>query len=128
MAIGLEETDTGVWKLLMAVSIHAVPIVFCVGTDMISSGVKKVKMIVYMIVLSINTPIGILIGILVTIHMENATGQHVLLIGVLQVRKYLNFVICKTFLTYLIIIFYTFFINIFVDCLKYFFIVVPPHY
>ena len=90
MAIGLEETDTGVWKLLMAVSIHAVPIVFCVGTDMISSGVKKVKMIVYMIVLSINTPIGILIGILVTIHMENATGQHVLLIGVLQVRKYLN--------------------------------------
>ena len=85
MAIGLEETDTGVWKLLMAVSIHAVPIVFCVGTDMISSGVKKVKIIVYMIVLSINTPIGILIGILVTIHMENATGQHVLLIGVLQV-------------------------------------------
>ena len=43
MAIGLEETDTGVWKLLMAVSIHAVPIVFCVGTDMISSGLKKVK-------------------------------------------------------------------------------------
>ena len=127
MAIGLEETDTGVWKLLMAVSIHAVPIVFCVGTDMISSGVKKIKMIVYMIVLSINTPIGILIGILVTIHMENATGQHVLLIGVLQVRKYLNFVICKTFLTYLIIIFSTFFINIFVDCLKYFLIVVP-HY
>ena len=113
MAIGLEETDTGVWKLLMAVSIHAVPIVFCVGTDMISSGVKKVKMIVYMIVLSINTPIGILIGILVTIHMENATGQHVLLIGVLQVRKYLNFVICKTFLTYLIIIFFSTLIEFF---------------
>ena len=108
MAIGLEETDTGVWKLLMAVSIHAVPIVFCVGPDMISSGVKKVKMIVYMIVLSINTPIGILIGILVTIHMHNATGQHVLLIGVLQVRKYLNFVICKTFLTYLTIFFFYF--------------------
>ena len=108
MAIGLEETDTGVWKLLMAVSIHAVPIVFCVGTDMISSGVKKIKMIVYMIVLSINTPIGILIGILVTIHMENATGQHVLLIGVLQVRKYLNFVICKTFFTYLTIFFFYF--------------------
>ena len=84
MAIGLEETDAGVWKLLLAVSIHAVPIVFCMGTDMISSGVKKMRIIVYMIILSINTPIGILIGILVTAHMETASGQHILVIGVLQ--------------------------------------------
>ena len=85
MAIGLEETDTGVWKLLMAVSIHAVPIVFCVGTDMISSGLKKIKIVIYIVVLSLNTPLGILIGILVTLHMEDATGGHILLIGVLQV-------------------------------------------
>ena len=38
----------------------------------------------YMVVLSLNTPLGILIGILVTLHMENATGGHILLIGVLQ--------------------------------------------
>ena len=37
-----------------------------------------------MVVLSLNTPLGILIGILVTLHMENATGGHILLIGVLQ--------------------------------------------
>ena len=84
MAIGLEESDSGVWKLLMAIAIHAVPIVFCVGTDMISSGVKKLKVVIYMIVLSINSPIGILIGIIVTMHMEQASGQHVLIIGVLQ--------------------------------------------
>ena len=84
MAIGLEESDSGVWKLLMAIAIHAVPIVFCVGTDMISSGVKKIKIVIYMIVLSLNTPIGILIGIIVTMHMEQASGQHVLIIGVLQ--------------------------------------------
>ena len=84
MAIGLEESDSGVWKLLMAIAIHAVPIVFCVGTDMISSGVKKLQVVIYMIVLSINSPIGILIGIIVTMHMEQASGQHVLIIGVLQ--------------------------------------------
>ena len=84
MAIGLEESDSGVWKLLMAVSIHAAPIVFCVGTDMISSGVKKIKIIIYMIVLSINTPIGILIGIIVTIHTEHASPTHVFIIGLLQ--------------------------------------------
>ena len=80
----MEESDTGVWKLLMAIAIHAVPIVFCVGTDMISSGVKKIKIVIYMIVLSVNTPLGILIGIIVTMHMEQASGQHVLIIGVLQ--------------------------------------------
>ena len=37
-----------------------------------------------MIVLSINTPIGILVGILVTAHLEEASGQHILVIGVLQ--------------------------------------------
>ena len=42
MAIGLEESSSGVWTLMLAISIHAVPIVFCVGTDMISSGLKKV--------------------------------------------------------------------------------------
>ena len=68
----------------MAIAIHAVPIVFCVGTDMISSGVKKIKIVIYMIVLSINTPIGILIGIIVTMHIEHASGQHILIIGVLQ--------------------------------------------
>ena len=70
--------------MLLAVSIHASPIVFCVGTDMISSGLKKIKIIIYMIILSINTPIGILIGILVTVHKEEASGQHILIIGVLQ--------------------------------------------
>ena len=84
MAIGLEESESGVWKLLMAVSIHAAPIVFCVSTDMISSGVKKLKVLIFMIILSINTPAGILIGLIVTSHLEQASGQHILIIGVLQ--------------------------------------------
>jgi len=84
MAVGLEESNSGVWKLMLAISIHAVPIVFCVGTDMISSGVKKMKIIIYIIFLSINTPIGILIGVIVTIHVEEASAQHIFLIGVLQ--------------------------------------------
>merc|ERR1719322_1853226 len=51
---------------------------------MISSGVKKIKIIIYIIFLSINTPIGILIGVIVTIHVEEASAQHIFLIGVLQ--------------------------------------------
>jgi len=84
MAIGLEETEMGVWKLFLAVSIHATAIVFCIGTEMISSGTKRLKIVIYMVVLSIVTPIGVLIGIIVTVHMEQASGEHVLVIGVLQ--------------------------------------------
>jgi zinc transporter ZupT len=84
MAIGLEETEAGVWKLFLAVSIHATAIAFCIGTEMISSGTKKSQIVMYMVVLSIVTPIGVLIGIIVTVHMEQASGEHVLVIGMLQ--------------------------------------------
>ena len=55
MAIGLEESSSGVWTLMLAISIHAVPIVFCIGTDMISSGLKKVEHFHIMFVLPIAT-------------------------------------------------------------------------
>merc|ERR1712106_832963 len=84
MAIGLEETEAGVWKLFLAVSIHATAIVFCIGTEMIASNTRKSKIVMYMVVLSIVTPIGVLIGIIVTVHMEQASGEHVRVIGVLQ--------------------------------------------
>ena len=55
MAIGLEESSSGVWTLMLAISIHAVPIVFCVGTDMISSGLKKVEYFLIVFVIPIAT-------------------------------------------------------------------------
>ena len=64
-------------------TIHATAIVFCIGTEMISSGTKRLKIVIYMVVLSIVTPIGVLIGIIVTVHIEQASGEHVLVIGVL---------------------------------------------
>ena len=69
---------------------------------MLSSGLKKRSVVLYMSILSIVTPIGVLIGIIVTVHMEQvgidcypfvfldcknvaqAGGAHVLAIGVLQ--------------------------------------------
>ena len=84
MAIGLQETELGVWKLFMAVSIHATAVVFCIGTEMISSGTRRSRIVVYMVVLSVVTPLGVLVGIGVTAHIEHATGQHILVIGVLQ--------------------------------------------
>merc|ERR1719347_802150 len=84
MAIGLEETEGGVWKLFLAVSIHSTAIVFCIGTEMIALNTKTSLIVIYMVVLSLVTPIGVIIGIIVTEHMDQASGEHVLAIGVLQ--------------------------------------------
>ena len=41
---GLEESDSGVWKLFLAIAIHGSAIAFCIGTEMVTTGdfVKKI--------------------------------------------------------------------------------------
>ena len=48
---GLEESDSGVWKLFLAVSLHAVAISFCIGTEMSTTGLRKRSIIIYISVL-----------------------------------------------------------------------------
>ena len=57
-------------QLFLAVAIHSTAIVFCIGTEMITTGMKKRSLVVYMAVLSVVTPVGVLLGIVVTVHME----------------------------------------------------------
>ena len=33
--LGLEETESGVWKLFAAIIVHAIAIVFCIGNKML---------------------------------------------------------------------------------------------
>ena len=84
IAIGLEESEAGVLKLLMAVSIHAAPIVFCVSTNMISSGIKKLKVFIFMIILSINTPGGVIIGLIISFELSELSALYFLIISILQ--------------------------------------------
>ena len=84
MAIGLEETESGVWKLFLAVSLHATAILFCIGTEMVAMDTKIYNMVVYMMILSIITPLGVLFGIIATLKEDQASGEQVMIIGVLQ--------------------------------------------
>merc|ERR1712055_860857 len=79
MAVGLEESDSGVWKLFLAIAIHGSAIAFCIGTEMVTTGIKKRSIVLYMSVLSIFSPLGVLIGILVSIHVGDETSASQLL-------------------------------------------------
>ena len=41
--LGLQENNSDVWKLFAAVIVHAVAIQFCIGTEMITMGTKKLQ-------------------------------------------------------------------------------------
>jgi len=84
MAVGLEETSGGVWQLFLAIAIHSTAIVFCIGTEMVSNGTRKSRIVTYMVVLSMVTPLGVVMGLVLTLHAQTETGAHVLLVGVLQ--------------------------------------------
>jgi len=84
MAIGLQLSVQDVWKLFLAVSLHDVPVHFCVGMEMFNGGIRKLHIIIYFLILGIITPIGIIIGIVVTEHAGEGDGTQTLIIGILQ--------------------------------------------
>jgi zinc transporter 1/2/3 len=55
----------------------------CVA-EMVSNKTRKAKLILSMVVLSMVTPLGVLIGLVLTLHGQTETGAHVMLVGVLQ--------------------------------------------
>ena len=74
-----------VWKLFLAVALHDVPVHFCVGMEMFNGGIKKLHIIIYFLILGIITPVGVIIGIVVTEHAgEGGNGTQTLIIGLLQ--------------------------------------------
>jgi len=84
MAVGLEETRSGVWQLFLAIAIHSSAIVFCIGTEMIAGGLSRARITLSMLVLSIVTPMGVILGLALTMHNQTETGPHVLVVGILQ--------------------------------------------
>ena len=55
--IGLQLNAEDVWKLFAAVTIHECSILFCIGSEMISGGTKRLQIIFYMMSLALITPI-----------------------------------------------------------------------
>lgn len=84
LAVGLEDSCGGVWQLFLAIAIHSIAIVFCIGTDMVNNGTNQARIILSMVVLSLVSPIGVVVGIIFTHDAHVQTGGDMLLMGVLQ--------------------------------------------
>ena len=84
LAIGLQGTEKSVWALFLAVSLHECTILFCIGVELISAQTKVIRMITYIIVVSLVCPLGIGLGIIISENSMGNTMVHALLVGSLQ--------------------------------------------
>merc|ERR1719348_1294398 len=51
---------------------------------MVTTGIKKRSIVLYITILSLFSPFGVIIGIVVTAHVQEASGSHLLAIAILQ--------------------------------------------
>jgi len=63
LAIGLQGTAKDVWQLFLAVSLHECTILFCIGVELIASRTALWRMLTYITIVSLVSPLGISIGI-----------------------------------------------------------------
>lgn len=83
-AIGLQETQRDVWYLFAAVIIQACAILFCIGLELVTSGIRLLNLVLYIVTLSLVSPLGVAVGILMTVHSSSGGPLHGLVVAVLQ--------------------------------------------
>ena len=75
MALGLVSDTASVWFLFFAISSHKYIITFCVGTQLVSSGVRPLLTAIYVTTLALVSPIGAGIGLGLAQSAEHISAQ-----------------------------------------------------
>lgn len=83
MAIGLQDTEVGIWTLTIAIAIHKVIVVFSVCMKMKEVIDSNIQIIIYVLYLAAVSPIGIGIGIAISDSGSSGSAQEISS-GVLQ--------------------------------------------
>ncbi|RZC38782.1 Zip domain containing protein [Asbolus verrucosus] len=73
LAVGLESSSKNVWYMFGAVSAHKLVIAFCIGVELVSTGLKTCLVAIYVFIFAVVSPLGIGIGIIVTNKGESST-------------------------------------------------------
>jgi zinc transporter 1/2/3 len=74
LAVGLESSSRTVWYMFGAVSAHKLVIAFCIGVELVTSGMRTLLVVIYVFTFAVVSPMGIGIGIAVTEQQESSTA------------------------------------------------------
>lgn len=72
LALGLQPNARSVWMLFVAITAHAVTVLFSIGLDLVTAHTPELQIIVFMGVLALSSPLGGCIGMLATSQGEKA--------------------------------------------------------
>lgn len=73
LAVGLESSPDSVWYMFGAVSAHKLVIAFCIGVELVTSGMTTKLVILYVFTFAVVSPIGIGVGIIVSTTNHSST-------------------------------------------------------
>lgn len=93
MAIGLQGTPEDVWYMFFAVSLHECTILFCIGVELVSSKTKVLRMITYVLIVSLVSPVGISIGIVITERSFGPGDVQTIVVGCFQASQFINWIL-----------------------------------
>lgn len=72
LAVGLESSSKNVWYMFGAVSAHKLVIAFCIGVELVTSGMTTSVILIYVFIFAIVSPVGIGLGLIVTSESEDS--------------------------------------------------------
>ncbi|KAJ8933898.1 hypothetical protein NQ318_011914 [Aromia moschata] len=73
LSIGLQRTASNIWYMFVAASIHSATMLFCIGLELLLAKTRARFIVVQMLFLAVATPLGIFVGLLVTIKSNMET-------------------------------------------------------
>ncbi|GFR58698.1 zinc transporter ZIP1 [Elysia marginata] len=84
LAVGLQESDSEVWAVFAAITIHKSIISFCIGLEIFQSSRDKIlQAVIWLVIFAIMSPVGIVAGIGVTSGSTNELAR-LLISSILQ--------------------------------------------
>lgn len=66
LSVGLESSAGNVWYMFGAVSAHKLVIAFCIGVELVTSGMKTFLVVIYVFTFAVVSPLGIGIGMAIS--------------------------------------------------------------
>ncbi|KAK9886573.1 hypothetical protein WA026_017503 [Henosepilachna vigintioctopunctata] len=84
LAIGLQSSIGNIWYLFTAISIHSATILFCIGVELVLAKTKKAVMILHFFILAIASPIGVIIGLAITLRANMETEMKSIFVVLLE--------------------------------------------
>lgn len=74
LAIGIQRSAANIWYLFVAVTVHSITILFCVGLELLLAKTSFRTIYIQMFALAMASPVGVILGLIITVTSDMNTA------------------------------------------------------